>query len=91
MKNGHLWFTVVPHEYRAFSRHLEVGTFPSYFILYSVPGTFLWADKELGCSREVVDFFKNNILKFAYAVFQVQDDGAYTLELDDPPMPLTDV
>ena len=41
------------------------------------------ADEELGRSREVVDLFKNIFLVFTYFVFQVQDNGAYLLVLDD--------
>ena len=85
MNGGTLGFHVVPYEYRAFPHHLEVCPFPSDFILSSVPGQFLRADEELGRSREVVDLFKNNVVKFNYGAFQVQDDVAYPLGLDEPP------
>ena len=68
-----------------FSCHLEVGPFPSDFIFSSVPGQFLRSDEELGCSREVVHLFKNKIVKFTCVLFQVQGDGAYPLDLDEPP------
>ena len=54
-------------------------------ILSSVPGPFLMADKELGCSRELLDLFKRRVVKFACVVFQVQDNGAYSLGIDDNP------
>ena len=41
---------VVPHEDRAFSRHLEVGTFPSNIVFSYVLGPFMRADEELGRS-----------------------------------------
>ena len=85
MKNVPLWFTVVTHEDRAFYNHLEVGTFPSNFILSSIPGPFIRANEELGCYKEWVDLFKSKGVKFTCFIFQVQDGGAYTLGLDDPP------
>ena len=85
MKDGPLWFSVLPHKDRAVSHHLEVGPFPSNFIFSSVPVPFLRYDEELGSSREVVNLFKIKVVKFTCVVFQVQDDGAYFLGLDDPP------
>ena len=85
MNGGPLWFPAVAHKDRAFDHHLEEGPFHSYFIFYSILGPFLRANEDLGRSREVVDFFKNNIFKFTCVVFQVQDDSAYTLGLDDTP------
>ena len=78
-------FTVVPHKGGAFTHQLEVGTFPSDFIIPYVQGLFLMADEELWYSREVVDVLKDNILMFACVVFRFQDDGAYLLGLDEPP------
>ena len=56
VKDGRLWFNVVPHKDEVFAYNLEVGTFPSHFILPSVPGQFLRADEELRRLRKVVDF-----------------------------------
>ena len=42
-------------------------------------------DEELGGSREVVDLSKIKIVKFNFVIFQVQDDGAYLLGIDDTP------
>ena len=78
-------FHGVAHKYRSFAHHLEVGPFPSDFIFPSVPGPFLRADEDLGRSMEVVDIFKYKIVKFTCVIFRVQDDGVYTLWLDDPP------
>ena len=50
-----------------------------------MPRPFLRDDGELGCSREVVDVFKDNIVKFNCVVFQVQGFGACPLGLDDTP------
>ena len=85
MKDDPSWFTVVPHKYRSFSHHLEVGPFPSNFIFPSVPGPFLRAHEELGRSSEVVDLFKSESVKFTYVLFQFQDDSSYSLGLDEPP------
>ena len=43
------------------------------------------ADEELGISREVVDLFKNNIVKFACVVLQIQNRYENPLGLDDTP------
>ena len=42
-------------------------------------------DEELRRSREVVELFKNNIVKFTCIVLQVQDNGAYPIGIDEPP------
>ena len=78
-------FTVVPHEGIAFSHHLELGPLHYESIFSSVQGPFLRADEELGRSREVVDLFKSEVVKFACVLFQVQDYGAYTIGIYDPP------
>ena len=80
-----MWFSIFPHKEGAFVHHLEIGPFPSEFVLISVLGPFLSDYKELGRSREVVDFLKYNIFRFTFFLFQVQDGGAYSLGLDDPP------
>ena len=71
--------TVFPHEDRALAHHLEVGPFSSNFIFSSVPGPLGW---ELQGSGRLV---KNNIVYFTCVVFQIQDNGAYPLGIDDPP------
>ena len=43
------------------------------------------ADEELGRSREVVDVFKNEVMEFTCVLFLVQDDGTYSIGLDDSP------
>ena len=55
MKDGSLWFPVVPHKDGALIRHLEVGPFPSDFGLHSVSGLFLRADEEILRPRVLVD------------------------------------
>ena len=85
MKDRPLWFAVVPQEDREFSNHLELGPFPSNFILSSVLGPILMADEELGFSREGVDLFKSKAVKFSCVVFQIQDNNVYSLGIDDPP------
>ena len=85
MRDGPLWFTVVPHEAGSLAHHLEVGPLSSNFILPSVPWPFLRADEELGISREVVENFKYNIVKFTCFILQVQDDGDYPLGIDESP------
>ena len=91
MKYGPLWFPVVPHKDREFPHNLEVGTFPSDFIFPSLPGPFLRADEDLGCTREIIYLLKNKILEFTCVLFQVQDNGSYCLGLDDPQMLLNSV
>ena len=83
MKDGPLGFPVFPQEDGAFTHHLEVGPFTSDFIFPSAPGQFLRAGEELGSSREVTD--KKKIVEFNFFIFQVQNDGAYPLGIDDPP------
>ena len=85
MKVVTLWFTIVLQEERYFARHLEVGPFPYNFIFSSITGPFLRSDEEIVRSREVLDLFKSKIVKFTFVVFQVQDDGAYPLGIDDTP------
>ena len=58
MKNGALGFNIVTNEDGSFAHNLEVGPFPSEFILLSVPGPFLMSDEDLGRSREVVENLK---------------------------------
>ena len=43
------------------------------------------ADEYLGWSREVLDIFKDYIMNFICVIFQVQDDGAFPLGLDETP------
>ena len=69
MEDFPLWFPVVPNDDRAFSHHLELGLFPSDFIFSSVPGPCFRDDEKIGRSREVVDLFKNNNVKFTCVVF----------------------
>ena len=54
-----------------FAHHLEVGPFPSDFIFLFVLVPFLRDDEEPGRSREIVDLFKSNIVKFICIVLQV--------------------
>ena len=68
-----------------FSHHLDVGPFPSNFIFYYVSCPVLRVAEKLGLSMEVLDFFKNNIIKFQCFFFQVQGKGIYPLGIDDPP------
>ena len=42
------------------------------------------AEEDLRRSSEVVEIFKNKIVKFNCAVFQVQDDSAYPIGIDGP-------
>ena len=56
VKDGPLWFPIVPHKDGVFAHHLEVGPFPSDFIFPSFPGPFLRADEEFGRPREVLYF-----------------------------------
>ena len=84
MEDGPLVFTVFTLKDGSFSHHLEVGSFPSDFILPSVPSPFFRAEEELGRSKEVVYVFKNEIVDFTCVVFQIQGDCAYLLGLDDP-------
>ena len=79
MKDGSLWFPVVPHEDRAFPHHLEVGPFPSDFVFYSILSPFLSADENLGRSEEVVYLFESKVVNLTCAILQVQDNGAYPL------------
>ena len=78
-------FPVFPQENGAFAHHLEERPLPYNLIFPSVPVPFLRADKELGCSRQVVDIFKDKILKFTCVIFQVQSGGTYSLGLYEPP------
>ena len=48
-------------------------------------GPFLRADEELGRSEELVDLFETKILNFTRIIFQVKDDGAYPIGLNDTP------
>ena len=79
MNAGNLLFTVVPQKYRAFSHHLEVGPFPSKFFFSSILGPFMRADEELGIYKEVLYLFEIKVVNFTRVVYQVQDDGAYSL------------
>ena len=85
MKNGILLFPVVPHEYRSFSHHIELGPFPSDFVFSSVLGPFLRADEELGCSGELVDLFLSKVVNLTHVIFQVQDDTTYPFGINEPP------
>ena len=85
MKDGPFLFPVIPHKGRAFSHHLDVGPFPSDFFFSSVLGPFMRADENLGRSREVLDLLKSKVVKFSCVVFQVQEDSAYFLGIDDIP------
>ena len=84
-----LCFPIVPHEDRVFPNHFEVGPFSSKFIFSSAPSPFLRADEEHGCFKEVLDLFKSKIVEFTCVIFQIQDNGAHPLGIDEPPpMPL---
>ena len=48
IKDGTWEFTIVPHQDVTLVHHSEVGSFPADFIFYSVAGTFLRSDKDLG-------------------------------------------
>ena len=85
MKDYPFLFTVVPHEDRAFSHHLEVGPLPSYFVFSSVLVSFLRADEELGSSREVLDLFKTKVVKFTCIILKDQYNGDYPLGIYDLP------
>ena len=82
MKDGPLWFSVVPHEDRAFPHELEVGPIPSYFVFSSISGPILRDDKEPGRSRELVGFFKSKVVNLTSVIFQVQDDSDFTLGIN---------
>ena len=85
MTFGPLWFTVVPHEDRAFYHHLEVDPFTSDFVFYSVLGPFMRDDEELGRSGEEVDLFESQVVNLNPAIFQIQHYGAYPLGINEPP------
>ena len=84
MKDGPFLFPVIPHKGRAFSHHLDVGPFPSDFFFSSVLGPFMRADEKLERSREVLDLFESRVVDFTLVIFQVQDNGAYPLGINDP-------
>ena len=42
------------------------------------------ANDELGRSGELVDLFESKVVNLTRVIFQVQDDGAYPLELNEP-------
>ena len=69
IKDGLLWFSVVPHKNEAFFHYLEVGIFHSNFIFPYVLGPLFRSDEDLGRSKELVYLFKYNILKFNYVIF----------------------
>ena len=48
-------------------------------------GPFLRAGEELGHSGEVVDLFESKVVNFTHVIFQVQDEGAYPLGINDTP------
>ena len=85
MKGGTLLFTVVPHKDRAFYHHLEVGPFPSNFVLSSFLGQFMRAGEELGRSEELLDLFESKFVNLTREIFQVQDNGVNPLWLYDSP------
>ena len=43
------------------------------------------ADEELGYSTEVVESFESKVVNLTRVIFQVQDDSAYPLVINDPP------
>ena len=67
------------------SHHLEVGPFPSDFVFSSVLGPFQRADGEFGISGEVVDLFERKVVNLNHVIFQVQNNGAYNLGINNPP------
>ena len=85
VRDGNLGFTVVTHKDVAFDYHLEVVPFPSGFSFPSVPVPFLKADEDLGRPGEVADLKKTDILDFSCVIFQIQGDGVYPIDIDDPP------
>ena len=59
------------------SCHLGVGPFPYDFVFSSILGLFPRAEEDYLFESKVV-----NLIRF---IFQVQDNGAYPLGLNDPP------
>ena len=43
------------------------------------------ADGKLGRSGGVLDLFESKTVNFTRVLFQVQDDGAYPLGINEPP------
>ena len=84
MNDGHFLFPVIPHEGRTFSHHLDVGPFPPEFFFSSALGPFMRANEKLGRSGEVFDLFESKVVNLTRVIFQVQDDGAYSLGINDP-------
>ena len=91
MKDGSLWFPVVPHKDGALVRHLEVGPFPSNFDLQSVSGLLLRANEELLRPRVVVD--NSEVLIFILSVFYSRSRTVVPIiwGLVRPPMPLNSI
>ena len=85
MKDVPLWFPVVPHEDIAFFHYPEVGPFPSKFFFSSILGPFMRADEELGIYKEVLYLFEIKVVNFTRVLYQVQDDGAYSLGINYTP------
>ena len=51
----------------------------------SVLGPFIITEEDLGCPRKAVDILEIEVMNFDCIVFQVKDDGSYTLGFDYPP------
>ena len=85
MKYGHLVFSVVRHKDGTLAHHLWVGPLLVNFGFHYVTDQFLRADEYLGCTRELLDIFKVEVMKLAFIIFHIQDGGAYPLGFDDPP------
>ena len=84
MKDGNLWFSVVPHKYVELDHHLEVGPFSYNFWFLPVSSPFLRDDEDLGRPWEVVEIFEVEIVDFSCIIFQVQDNGTVPLGFGEP-------
>ena len=76
MQDGPSRFKLVPHQDAMINHQLEVGSLPTDYVFNSATGPFLRANEELGCSREVVEFFKFELANLPIAVFKLQGDCA---------------
>ena len=70
IKDGLLWFSVVPHKNEAFFHYLEVGIFHSNFIFPYVLGPLFRSDEDLRLSMEVVDVLKFYLVYIAIVFFK---------------------
>ena len=79
----------VTHQEGKIDHHLEVGPLPENFPSTSVTGPFLRGDGELGCSREVVEVLKHDIVSFACVIVPLWYNSAYSPGLISSPITLT--